>query len=70
MTNQFAAQVGEPRTVVRLTNFNRDDAVVPPQEDESLVSDVRAAQPQWAGVRRVVGSREGSGPASGLLKLN
>jgi len=71
MTNQVAARSGEPLTVVRLTNLGRDDdAVVPQQEEESLVGDLREARPQWAGVRRMAGSRESSGPYSGLLKFN
>jgi len=71
MTNQLAARAGEPLTVVRLTNLGRDDdAVVPQQEEESLVSDLRESRPQWDGVRRMAGSRESSASVQGLLKFN
>jgi hypothetical protein len=68
MLNRLGTQDGPSSAAVRLAVPAQEGDGVPCQEDESLVADARFALTARAVVRRMMGSREGSGPghAAGL----
>jgi hypothetical protein len=66
MLNHLGTQDGPPEpssALVRPTVLGQESDRILSQEEESLVADPRFALTPRAVVRRVTGSREGSGPA-------
>jgi hypothetical protein len=67
MLNRLVTQDGPqplaaPSAATRLAILDKEEDRIVSQEDESLVADVRSGLTPRAGVRRMLGSREGAGP--------